>query len=60
MLGRAKWYGIVAVVNAFTDRSRDSWNKQKGVEKAEAKRLYIAALLKVAHLRHYQLKADSK
>ncbi|ORY24296.1 acyl CoA binding protein-domain-containing protein [Naematelia encephala] len=32
MLGRAKW---------------DSWNKQKGVKKVEAKRLYVASLLKI-------------
>ncbi|EIW66740.1 hypothetical protein TREMEDRAFT_34664, partial [Tremella mesenterica DSM 1558] len=32
LLGRAKW---------------DSWNKQKGLDKIEAKRLYVASLLKV-------------
>ena len=31
MLGRAKW---------------DSWNKQKGIKKGEAKRQYVAALIK--------------
>lgn len=33
MLGRAKW---------------DSWNKQKGIDKSEAKRLYVAALIKAS------------
>ncbi|WVF69143.1 hypothetical protein IAT40_003917 [Kwoniella sp. CBS 6097] len=32
LLGRAKW---------------DSWSKQKGIEKTEAKRLYVGALLKI-------------
>ncbi|OCF43562.1 hypothetical protein I317_02580 [Kwoniella heveanensis CBS 569] len=32
ILGKAKW---------------DSWNKQKGIDKAEAKRLYVNALLKI-------------
>lgn len=33
MLGRAKW---------------DSWNKQKGIDKTDAKRQYVAALIKVS------------
>ena len=34
MLGRAKW---------------DSWNKQKGSEKEDAKIRYVSALIKVRH-----------
>ncbi|KAL1412853.1 hypothetical protein Q8F55_000602 [Vanrija albida] len=44
MLGRAKW---------------DSWNKVKGVNKAEAKQLYIAALIKIFQRFEYQ-SADAK
>ncbi|KAK4684733.1 hypothetical protein P7C73_g5435, partial [Tremellales sp. Uapishka_1] len=43
MLGRAKW---------------DSWNKQRGVDKVEAKRLYVAALLKI--LRKYSERESAR
>jgi len=29
-------------------RTRDSWNKQKGIDKDRAKGMYVAALLKVS------------
>lgn len=33
LLGKAKW---------------DAWNRQKGIDKAQAKRLYVSALVKVS------------
>lgn len=34
LLGKAKW---------------DAWNKQKGIDKPQAKRLYVSALVKVGN-----------
>lgn len=48
MLGRAKWYVITRPSSdALADRNRDSWNKQKGVDQVDAKRLYVSTLQKV-------------
>lgn len=34
LLGKAKW---------------DAWNRQKGIDKSQAKRLYVSALVKVSN-----------